>query len=457
MSEPADVGMIRLQSSKGIENILQNDYIAGKYESRLTIMDNRSLKIDVSSEIGTLNAVMLHSPGAEVENMTPRNVQRALYSDILNLSIAQEEYSRLYGVLSKVAKIYQVRPLLRKVLDNPEHKAALLRRICVGEDATAYYEQLLDMEPDALASVLIEGLPARIDTLTSYLGNEYYALYPLYNFYFTRDSAVTIGDNVLVCRMANKVRMRESIIMEAIYRHSGEFTCGITDANDFHAAGSPVTMEGGDILIIRDDILLIGNGARTSSQGIDFMIERLRKIHPEGVYHIIVQQLPHTPESFIHLDMAFTMLDRDSCMIFEPLILRDSQFQTVHITISNGKVSSIRSVSNILKALKKLGVDLKPVICGGSDEWDQEREQWHSGANSFCLAPGQILTYARNVHTLDELDRSGFSIISAEDVISGKSALKGRCAVTVAGSELPRGGGGARCMTMPLSRGKVDW
>ena len=273
MSEPADVGMIRLQSSKGIENILQNDYIAGKYESRLTIMDNRSLKIDVSSEIGTLNAVMLHSPGAEVENMTPRNVQRALYSDILNLSIAQEEYSRLYGVLSKVAKIYQVRPLLRKVLDNPEHKAALLRRICVGEDATAYYEQLLDMEPDALASVLIEGLPARIDTLTSYLGNEYYALYPLYNFYFTRDSAVTIGDNVLVCRMANKVRMRESIIMEAIYRHSGEFTCGITDANDFQAAGSPVTMEGGDILIIRDDILLIGNvGFHKSLQSTDVSI-----------------------------------------------------------------------------------------------------------------------------------------------------------------------------------------
>ena len=420
-------------------------------------MDNPAVTIDVRSEIGRLNAVLLHSPGAEVENMTPRNVQRALYSDILNLSIAQEEYSQLHDVLAKVARIYEVRTLLKKVLDSEKDRAELLQRICVGENATQYYEQLLEMPSFRLASILIEGLPAEINTLTSYLGNEYYALYPLYNFYFTRDSAVTIGNSVLVCRMANRVRMRESIIMEAIYRCSGLFSCGITDANDFHPAGSPVTMEGGDILVLRDDILLVGNGSRTSSQGIDFMIDRFRKSHPEGTFHVIVQQLPHSPESFIHLDMVFTMLDRDSCMIFEPLILNDTQYQTVDITISDGKVRAIRPVQNIMRALKKLGMDLKPVICGGSDEWDQEREQWHSGANSFCIAPGQILTYARNVHTLEELDRNGFNIISASDVISGKEAIEGKCAVTIAGSELPRGGGGARCMTMPLSRKAVDW
>ena len=64
-------------------------------------MEHSKLKIEVQSEIGRLNAVLLHRPGAEVENMTPRNVQRALYSDILNLSIAQNEYEQLSGVLSK--------------------------------------------------------------------------------------------------------------------------------------------------------------------------------------------------------------------------------------------------------------------------------------------------------------------------------------------------------------------
>ena len=420
-------------------------------------MDDRKLKINVHSETGTLEAVLLHSPGAEVENMTPQNVQRALYSDILNLSIAQEEYSQLYGVLSKVAKIYEVRPLLEKVLGNEKDKAALLRRICVAEDATEYYDRLMEMEPKELARVLIEGLPAEINTLTAYLKNEYYALYPLYNFYFTRDSAVTIRDSVLVCRMANKVRMRESFIMEAIYRCSGCFECRVTDANDFQSGDSPVTMEGGDILIARDDILLVGNGARTSAKGIDFMVDRIRKSRPEGTCHVIVQQLPHSPESFIHLDMVFTLLDRDRCMIFEPLIRKDTAYQTVHITIRDGKVSGIRTVSGLLTTLKRLGMDLKPIICGGSDEWDQEREQWHSGANSFCIAPGQVITYARNIHTLEELDRDGFNIIAAGDVISGKAAVEGKCAVTISGSELPRGGGGARCMTMPLSRKKVDW
>lgn len=422
-------------------------------------MTENRIKINVSSEIGRLDAVLLHPPGAEVENMTPRNVQRALYSDILNLSIAREEYRQLQGVLSKVADVYIMDDLLAKVLDNIESRTGLLQRICVSEDATDYYGLLLDMPSRTLAKVLIEGLPARIDTLTAFLKNEYYALYPLYNFYFTRDAAVTIGGSALVCRMANKVRMRESYIMDAICRSSGVFDCRVVDANDFQPQNSPIMMEGGDIIVAREDILLLGNGCRTSSQGIDFMIERFRREHDKGRYHVIVQQLPSEPESFIHLDMVFTFLDRDKCMIFEPLILGDNQYQTVHITISDGKVSKITSAPDILTVLRRLGMDLEPVVCGGPDEWDQEREQWHSGANCFAFAPGKVITYARNIHTLEELDRAGFNVVSADDVISGKVHVDGdgRYAVTVAGSELPRGGGGARCMTMPLSRREVKW
>lgn len=100
-------------------------------------------------------------------------------------------------------------------------------------------------------------------------------------------------------------------------------------------------------------------------------------------------------------------------------------------------------------------MDLKPIICGGqADEWDQEREQWHSGANFFAIEPGKVMSYARNVHTLNELSQNGFEVISANDVISGKKSIEGdiKCVVTIEGSELPRGGGGARCMTMPLAR-----
>lgn len=425
-------------------------------------MSDSKLKIDIQSEIGRLNAVLLHTPGAEVENMTPRNVQRALYSDILNLSIAQKEYEQLAGTLGRLCDVYQVRDLLIKVLDQPLPREQLVRRICASEDVMAYFETLMVMTSKELARVLIEGLPARVDTLTSYLRNEYYALYPLYNFYFTRDAAVTIGNQALVCRMANKVRMRESLIMNAIYRYSGAFECSVTDVNESQEDSSPVIMEGGDILVAREDILVIGNGVRTTSQGIDFMIDRFKLNCASGRYNVIVQQLPSEPESFIHLDMVFTLLDKDKCMVFKPLITSANQYQTVHITIDDGKVTKIRPVSSLLSVLKKLGMDLKPIVCGGEDEWDQEREQWHSGANTFAFAPGKIITYARNIHTLDQLDKNGFEIIGASDFIAGRSdepvfSEEKSCAIAIDGSELPRGGGGARCMTMPLSRASVKW
>lgn len=418
------------------------------------------LKIDVQSEIGRLNAVLLHTPGAEVENMTPKMAQRALYSDILNLSIAQKEYEQIEQVLSKVAKVYQVRDLLCKVLENKEQRELLIGKICVTERVTDYFETLMEMSSAHLAKVLIEGLPAKIDTLTAFLKDEYYALYPLYNFYFTRDSSVTIGNNALICRMANQVRMRESLIMEAIYRGSGMFDCGIINAHDDRPGDKEIFIEGGDVLVVRDDILLIGNGLRSSSRGIDLLLNRLCRLNPEGKQHIIVQQLPDSPESFIHLDMVFTMLDRDKCMVFEPLILGDHHYQTVHITIDNGKVSKIKTVSNIPSVLRRLGIDLEPVICGGeADEWDQEREQWHSGSNMFAFAPGKVLCYARNEATLAQMSKHGFEVIAARDIMSGERNIDdyAKCCVTIQGSELPRGGGGARCMTMPLSRKHVEW
>ncbi len=419
------------------------------------------LKIDIQSEIGRLDAVLLHRPGAEVENMTPRNVQRALYSDILNLSIARREYEQLSGVLSRLAKVYEVRNLLVKVLDQDRHREELIRRICVSEGVMQCYETLMELNSSELSRVLIEGLPAKVDSLTSYFRNEYYALYPLYNFYFTRDAAVTVGNQALICRMANKVRVRESLIMDAIYRYSGAFECRVVDANEGQPENSPVIMEGGDILIAREDILIIGNGVRSTPQGIDYIIDNFCKSRPDRKCHVLVQQLPSEPESFIHLDMVFTLLDRDKCMIFKPLIMSAHQYQTVHITVENGTVSSIRPVEGLLPALKSLGMELQPILCGGDDEWDQEREQWHSGANFFAFAPGKVLTYARNVHTLDELSRNGFEIVRASDFIAGRNVDsvygKGLCAVTIDGSELPRGGGGARCMTMPLSRQKVNW
>lgn len=418
-------------------------------------MTNQKTVLNVQSETGKLEAVLLHYPGAEVENMTPKNAQRALYSDILNLSIAQKEYEQLYGVLNKYSKVFEIRVLLTNLLKDSIQKEVLLRKICMSENVMSYFDYLVQLPAKELTRVLIEGLPAKIDSLTEFLKDDFYALLPLYNFYFTRDACVTIGNNLLVCNMANNVRARESIIVNAIFSNTSLFETSIINAGNFVGDGSlPMNIEGGDVLIVNKDVMIIGNGSRTSSQAIDILIANLCK-NQSGRKHIIVQQLPYSPESFIHLDMVFTLLDTNTAMVYKPLILENNTYKTVHIQIDNGKVSKISTVTNIPSALKKLGIDIESIVCGGNaDEWDQEREQWHSGANFLSIAPGKIMSYARNVHTLEELDKNGFEITSAWDVINDKYdvAAAKKCVITIDGSELPRGGGGARCMTMPLRR-----
>ena len=179
--------------------------------------------VNVNSEIGELEGVILHSPGSEVENMTPENAERALYSDILNLSVASREYYELKEVLNKVTQTYEIRQLLTETLKNDSFKEALVRNVCEHEGAYDELDLLLSMSPDILARQLIEGVVLKRDNLTKFLSNERYSMRPLHNFLFTRDSAITLWNEVLIGKMASKVRERESLIMETIFRDHPSF------------------------------------------------------------------------------------------------------------------------------------------------------------------------------------------------------------------------------------------
>lgn len=411
------------------------------------------MNVNIHSEFGKLEAVITHTPGIEVEEMTPETAKRALYSDILNLSVAREEYQQMKGVLQAVSTCHEVEDLLSEILQDDEVKYDLVQTICRQEQAEMIQSDLLRSTPEELAKMLIQGVPVKRNNLTRYLSNERFSLFPLHNFFFTRDASMSFGNEVLIGNMANAVRNREALIMEAIFTHNEKVATKVIRAN----SAAEVNLEGGDFQVAREDILVIGTGVRTSTQAIDSIIEHIKQ-KKQGLRHILVQELPATPESFIHLDMVFTFLAPDACMTYEPLILHSTRFHTIHIEVDNGKVKRIYEEENLPKALAKLGMDMKPIACGGSkDIWTQEREQWHSGANFFAFAPGQIIGYERNVNTIEELHKNGFEVIKALDVIDGKSIIaeNQKCVVTIAGSELARGGGGARCMTMPVKRESI--
>ena len=414
----------------------------------------QKINVKVSSETGKLNAVLTHTPGREVENVTPVNAERARYSDILNLNVVEKEYGVFRGVLQKYTKVFELKDLLVDILKDEESKRDLIFKICDNEQSHILDYLMSDFSAEELAVLLIEGIPLKKDNLTNFISPDRYKLHPLHNFFFMRDASISINNSVLISKMASKVRDREAIIMNSIFTHHTDFSADVVNPTDKPMSSiEKVTIEGGDIHVVSDKILLAGFGARTTTQGIDFVIDHCKSMGIEK--HIIAQELPKTPESFIHLDMVFTLLGKGHCMVYKPVILRPHSFETVHIHVDNGKVKSISEEQNILTALQKLGVDLDPVYCGGdNEEIIQEREQWHSGANFFALEPGKVLGYRRNSHTSEALSKKGFEIIPAKDILAGKNDIANyeKCVVTIPGAELSRGGGGCRCMTMPVSR-----
>ncbi|MGP1446223.1 MAG: arginine deiminase [Candidatus Limimorpha sp.] len=416
-------------------------------------MDLQPINVSVNSEIGKLQHVLVHTPGEEIENMTPENAHNFLYSDILNLQIAGKEHGRFKKVLQKVAQVHEISDLLTDVLRNEKIKSNLVDRVCKTENVSYLSDYLKGLEAEELSRQLIQGVCLKD---ISYIDGERFSLQPLPNLFFMRDASFTVFDNLMISNMATTIRSRECLMLDMIYNYHPMFEAGVVNPALKYNSNGIGTIEGGDVHIVRNDIVLCGLSSRTNMYGIESLVQHL-KTKP-GTKHLIFQELPPKPESFIHLDMVFSMLDKDRCMAYKPVIL-SNKFKTFHITIDGNKAVG-NDENNLISALRGLGVELDPIFCGGGgNDYYPAREQWHSGTNFFCFTPGKVLGYARNTHTIETLNQNGFEVLPAEDVANGKLHPDNyeRCVVTFEGNELSRGGGGARCMTMPVQRMEVDW
>jgi len=420
--------------------------------------------IQVVSEVGRLRRVIVHPPGPALERMLPDHIDPAspsylLFDDLVDVRAAQDEHRQLCAVLGSAAEVLYFQDLLATTLENAERRRSLIDDVAQLEGLTGTQTGALEtLSSTELAQTLVVGtVGGRLD------GEPLFSPSP--NLIFTRDLAAVVGRTVVVGNANKAARRRETMLAWSVFEGHPMFadTRIARSSTRVHQSGgsAPLTVEGGDVLVISETMACIGASERTSWA----MIVRLAKeLLDEGLTRVLVVEMPKQRSS-MHLDTVFTMADRGTGVVYPPLLEPGGPEEAKVLRLRRvGQETVIDDLDlHLGEALAGDGHPLELVHCGGGHPIHARREQWTDGANYVALGPGLVVGYARNHRTAVAMGEAGFEILSPEGFLSlleneygGKieSLLESdrRIAVHLVGSELSRGRGGPRCLTCPVER-----
>jgi arginine deiminase len=420
--------------------------------------------VDVTSEVGRLTRVLVHEPGMEVDHMVPSSMDELLFDDVLFGDRAREEHALFRRVLQLTGvETDEAADLLAAALEDPEARGWILD-LLPAEISPSVRERFAAAAPADLAEMITAGV--RRGTALGIEDEELFEIPPLPNWCFQRDPQIVLAGGVVFGAMASPARHREALLARAIFRwHPALRSVPVIHDPLDRPAGQPLlaeeprlALEGGDVMVFSRDVVAVGHSERTTRPAIGGLARALAGCE-RGPRWLLVVELPRR-RAYMHLDTVITPVDRDAALVYPSVILSDGpESARVYEIDLHAPEPAPHPAGGLLDALRRRGVDLEPIPCGGTDPLRQQREQWTDGANALALAPGVIVLYERNVGTTEELSRRGFRVVAAEDLVLGRDEVDvdepGRAVIVLPSHELSRARGGPHCLSHPLTRDPV--
>lgn len=403
------------------------------------------MAICVKSEILPLKKVLLHRPGQELEHLIPGSLERLLFDDIPYLAVAQQEHDQFARVLrGQGIEVVYLTDLVAQTLREKALRARFIDEFidasgCVAQnykpELTSYLSAISDEKQlvlKTMAGVSFPEIESRArNSLSAYLhNNTHFILDPIPNLYFTRDPFAAVGHGVTLHHMYSETRNRETIYGRYILNYHPDFAGQVPF---YYTPEEPFCLEGGDVLNLSSQVLAVGISQRTMPEAVERLAQHVFADPEAEVRTVLALDIPNM-RAFMHLDTVITMIDRDK-FIIHPGILET--LRIFELTPGRGGYLRVRELHRPLEQVlcSYLGLEHVTLIrCGGMDMIASQREQWNDGSNTLCVAPGTVIAYDRNYVTNRLLEDSGITVLK------------------IPSSELSRGRGGPRCMSMPLIR-----